>query len=257
MSNVQSQNIITMEKYINKLDILLSHVCKSHGIEHAISVMNNAIEALKYIDILESDKKLVIIAALLHDADDHKFFPSHINKENLRSVMSECGHNDDEIEVVVRMVDLVSASKNGDHIPDDVFEWYVIPRYADRVEAIGLIGIERCYQYNKTVEAKLFDDQTPILITKQEIIEYITENRQRYETYNGNSASMIDHYYDKLLHISHFPIRNKFFDQKCDDSREIQIEFLLYFGSCIQEKNDFTDDDIIKFINKYKYKYST
>lgn len=251
MSNKKSQNIITMKQYIEKLDILLSHVCKSHGIEHAISVMNNAIEALKYIDILESDKKLVILAALLHDADDYKFFPSHTNKENLRSVMSECGHNDDEINIVVRMVDLVSTSKNGDNIPDGIPEWYVIPRYADRIESLGLIGIERCYQYNITTGTKLFDVQTPILMTNKEIIEYISKNIKRYETYNGNSASMIDHYYDKLLHISHFPIRNRFFDQKCDESREIHIEFLRYFGSCIQNKNNFTDDDIRKFIDKY------
>lgn len=43
---------------------------------------------------------------------------------------------------------------------------------------------------------------------KKKIIKYIIKNKIKYETYNGNSAFMIDHYYYKLLHISYFPIKN-------------------------------------------------
>ena len=37
---------------------------------------------------------------------------------------------------------LVSASKNGDNIPKAISNklWMLIPRYSDRLEAIGIIG---------------------------------------------------------------------------------------------------------------------
>ena len=38
---------------------------------------------------------------------------------------------------------------------------------------------------------------------------------------------MIDHYYDKLLRLSVFPIRNPFFDEMCEQKRQPLIDFLL------------------------------
>jgi uncharacterized protein len=243
-----------LNDYIVKLnEIFIRHnVCQSHGIDHAICVLNNAIEALQYINISDNDKKLVCIAALLHDADDYKFFPNNkLEYQNLKTIMTYCKHDDKDINIVLRMVDLVSSSKNGDNIPSDVPEWYVIPRYADRLEAIGLIGIKRCYQYNKTINAKIFDENTPVFASKEDIIKYVNNNKKRYTSYNGTSNSMIDHYYDKLLHITEFPIRNKYFDKCCEELLDIQLNFLLFFGSCINHNNKFTYCDVETFINKY------
>jgi HD superfamily phosphodiesterase len=246
-----------MDQYIEKLNRILidNNVCKSHGIDHAIAVLKNAINATKFISNLSNhEKKLIYIASLLHDADDYKFFKNSDEYHNLKNIMMECENSQDDIDIVIKMVDLVSASKNGDYIPDDVPEWYVIPRYADRIEAIGLIGVKRCYQYNKTINAKIYDKFTPLLQSKQEIINYINdvENKKRYINYNGKSNSMIDHFYDKLLHITYFPIKNDFFDEKCEKSREVLINFLIFFAFCMNRQNDFTYDDIELFCNLYK-----
>jgi len=48
------------------------------------------------------------------------------------------------------MIDYVSASKNGNKIPEEALaepEW-LWPRCCDRLEAIGVIGAVRCYQYS-------------------------------------------------------------------------------------------------------------
>jgi hypothetical protein len=62
------------------------------------------------------------------------------------------------------MINLVSASKNGNNIPIDA-QYYpelLWPRYADRVEAIGKIGIIRCYLYNMhKTNRPLFVESTP------------------------------------------------------------------------------------------------
>jgi uncharacterized protein len=241
-----------MNKYILNLDKILTenNVCKSHGINHALAVLNNAVKATVNSQLSEQDKKLIYIASLLHDADDYKFFKNNDKYFNLKNIMLDCGNSDEEIEIVIKMVDLVSSSKNRDNIPIDIPLWYVIPRYADRIEAIGLIGIIRCAQYNKTINAIIYNNNTPKLKSKEEIINYIMndKNKQRYFNYKGKSASMIDHFYDKLLYTTYFPIKNIFFDLMCEKGREVLLNFLIFFANTLESNKQFTYDDIDLFI---------
>ena len=240
-----------MDSYISILSYIFDkhNVCSSHGIDHAIQVMKNAEEALKYVDIGARERKLVLIASLLHDADDKKFFPDNINFENLVLIMKEHNHDMLDINLVKYMVELVSCSKNGDDIPEDIKDrlWMLIPRYADRLEAIGKIGIIRCYKYTRTVNSKLFTQDTPKPDNIDDIWKYATQ--ERYDLYDGKSVSMIDHYYDKLLRLSVFPIRNVYFDEMCEEKTKILVDFLLYFAKVLAETGDFTYDDVEKFIS--------
>jgi uncharacterized protein len=221
-----------------------------HGINHAKAVMYNAWEALKdYPKLSKNDKLAVLLAALLHDADDGKFFPCHKNNENLKLVLHKKGK--DFVDKIEYMVNLVSSSKNGNIIPDDIKdkEWMLIPRYADRLEAIGLIGIERCLTYNLTISRPLFLSTTPRPKTEKQIWAIATKERYERAIAEKNSgASMIDHYYDKLLYISKFPISNSFFDKECEIRRKPLIEFLIMFG----KTGTITKEEITKFIEDRK-----
>jgi uncharacterized protein len=241
-----------MDQYINNLESILmkKNVCISHGIGHAITVMNNAKNALiseKY-NLNDLDYKSILLAALLHDADDRKFFPDNKNYENLREILKN--ESEHLVTQVITMVDLVSSSKNGDNIPNYVVEkmWMLIPRYSDRLEAIGLVGIERVYQYAKTVNNPLYIESTPKPTTEDEIWEIASENR--YKSYSGSSLSMIDHFYDKLLRASFFPIKNTFLNIESKIRRKPMIDFLLFFGN----KENLSDIEVINFIKDY-YKY--
>lgn len=64
------------------------------------------------------------------------------------------------------MIDLVSFSKNGNKILSQLPEWYYIPRYADRLDAIGLIGLWRCYEYSFRVKNPFFIENTAKPLTK-------------------------------------------------------------------------------------------
>lgn len=243
------------EKYINKLDDILkiNNVCLSHGIQHAIFVMSNAKNCMiankiiindKTIELSQEEYKAILLAALLHDADDKKFFPCNKNYENLRYILE--GENDNLINLVVTMVDLVSSSKNGDRIPDFIKDklWMLIPRYADRLEAIGIIGIERCYKYGKTTNNHLYLPTTPRPINVSEIWNFASQ--ERYDSYTGKSDSMMDHYFDKLIRLTLFPIRNKFLDSECFKRRQPIIDFVLYFSN----KENFTDNDVLNFLKR-------
>ena len=65
-------------------------------------------------------------------------------------------------------------------------------------------------------------------VSEEEVWEIATEIR--YSSYDGNSISMIDHYYDKLLRLSVFPIRNEYFDHICGFRRKPLIDFIILFG---------------------------
>ena len=241
---------INLNKYIDRLNNVLNNnnVSICHGINHAKKVLENATNALKVsnYDLNDIEKEYVLLASLLHDADDRKFFPNNNNNENLRYVLYD--KSEDLINFVIYLVNMVSCSKNGDNIPESVIgkEWQLIPRYADRLEAIGMIGIERCFIYNKNINMKLFLENTPKPKTEEEI--WKIASIERYSKYNGESISMIDHYYDKLLRLTYFPIKNSFFDYECEIRRKPLIDFILKFGN--NEINN--DEDMINYIkNKY------
>jgi len=221
-----------MDTTINDLNKLLAEagVCPSHGIEHAIQVMEhakNALNAFEY-SITETEFDAVLAAALLHDADDRKFFPANDNYQNLRQLLTNANRSPDFIELAVRMVKLVSASANGDNIPEDITDklWMLIPRYADRLEAIGEIGIKRCIKYNKTIQAPDFLPTTPRPQTEEDIVQLSME---RYAAYGGHSQSMIDHFFDKLVAITVFPISNPYFDEETKTRRQPILDYVKYF----------------------------
>mmetsp|Transcript_32037 Transcript_32037/g.46179 ORF Transcript_32037/g.46179 Transcript_32037/m.46179 type:complete len:238 (-) Transcript_32037:23-736(-) len=217
--------------YENRLEALLGahNVCNSHGIGHALEVKKHAFQAIQaeVESLSDENAEAVLLAALLHDADDKKFFPQNDNYQNLRTILSD--RDECFVNLVIEMVELVSASKNGDSIPETIRNrmWMLIPRYSDRLEALGIIGIQRCYQYTVTTKAPFFTPETPRL---KDVESILTEAQKRYPFYNGNSASMVDHFYDKLIGISVFPFKNSYFDVECEKRRQPLIDFLLYFA---------------------------
>ena len=218
--------------HIDRLKEILekNNVSPCHGIEHAKQVMTHAELALDSGNyrITEEQKEAVLLAALLHDADDGKFFKTHTNNENLRVVIGD--KSDEFIEFVAKLVNWVSASKNGDTIPEEAVgkDWMLIPRYADRLEALGMIGVQRCFTYTMNTSAPLYTEQTPRPKTEEELWQIASQ--ERYQAYSGKSVSMIDHFYDKLLRLAVYPIRNPYFEAECKKRIKPLIDFVLKFG---------------------------
>jgi hypothetical protein len=95
------------------------------------------------------------MAALLHDIDDRKYFNSN-NYENARYCLSEAGVTKErDVYSILKMIDLVSFSKNGNIILPEYPIRYYLPRYVDRSEAIGIQGLYRSYEYNMSRAMKI------------------------------------------------------------------------------------------------------
>lgn len=149
---------------------------------------------------LSEDRKLMLqLAALLHDADDHKYFLK--DSENAKLIMEECIKEMDYdgqnlVEDVLMCISFVSASQNGNRIPEiaEKHPELLWPRFCDRLEAIGIIGAVRCYQV--TCERNGFlhvEGSTPRPQSEGELWNLV--DPQRFVEYQkeGKSNSMMDH----------------------------------------------------------------
>jgi hypothetical protein len=135
------------KKYIDSLNhFIIEHnkrnshdisrqIDQSHGLTHALMVLchtENAIQAYNALSsnpIPEEDIIKVKLASLLHDVDDGKYFPDNINYENARLILSDLLPAQD-INDVIQLISWVSASKNGDNIPEECINkpWLLYPR---------------------------------------------------------------------------------------------------------------------------------
>lgn len=210
----------------------------SHGLDHARMVFFHAVLALSKYDnrpgtncITMADKFAVLFAALLHDADDRKYFPSHKNFENARAIMRRVDVDQDVQNAVVRMIRYASCFKNYKFpVEAKMSPWVLIPKHCDRLEAIGWIGVIRAWKYSIETREKLSNPATLRATTRRALWKIAT--RERYDLYleTGRSGSMIDHYYDKLLHLHKEPMHNTYLDN--EKLRRIKpiIRVCLRFG---------------------------
>ena len=113
-----------------------------HGFDHSMRVYRNALRIA--LTEPEADRFIVSIGALLHDADDGKIFQTE-NNANARRFLESRDIRPETAEEICRVVNGVSFSKNGDRRPETI-EGKIV-QDADRLDAIGAIGIARTFAY--------------------------------------------------------------------------------------------------------------
>lgn len=137
--------------------------------------------------IENADMLIVQLAALLHDVDDIKLSPqTHEIKKNAVDFMRSNGLEDKIIASVCSIIDAVSFSGTDSVVPGTIEGKCV--QDADRLDAMGAIGIARTFVYGTSKGRKIYDpDIRPLL----------NMNKEAYRQ-NQNSTS-INHFYEKLL----------------------------------------------------------
>ena len=113
-----------------------------HDAAHTLRVYRNALMIWEKEGT--GDPETVALAALLHDADDHKLFHTE-NNQNARSFLASHGVEAEKTERIIAAVNSVSFSKNRGKRPDTI-EGKIV-QDADRLDAIGAIGIARTFAF--------------------------------------------------------------------------------------------------------------
>lgn len=223
--------MLRVRNSVNKL-FVSKNVCKSHNIEHIDRCYQLLESALHHSisPIPDRDVEIVSLATILHDVDDRKLTDEDSPPNNNSiAILTECEIDKDLIPEVLEVISWVSSSSNGDSIPEKCIEkpWLLYPRHVDRLDALGVNGIRRAYQFTKTIGNPLFLDTTPKPFSKEDIWRIAT--KERYQNYNGKSVSMIDHYYDKLLRLGDFETDNPFLQLTQKDLASPLIDVILAF----------------------------
>lgn len=221
----------------------------SHGFPHVSSVLNHATNAIRcHIPPLSEIEELEVkTAALLHDVDDHKYFKNNKSLENATEIMNKAQISKQSQANIKEMINLVSCSKNGNSVPQKLLEngefFRLIPRWSDRLEAVGAIGVIRCYQYSKENNRPLFSENSPRPQNIEEVWNHAKPERfTKYQTSGGNSEDMISHYFDKLLHVVRPPVeivQNSYLEKTAEIASKEIVELLLRFGKTGQVDEDY------------------
>ena len=133
------QIIDAAKEYIRKL---FAENADGHGPEHALRVYRSALLIAETEP--EANKQIVALGALLHDADDHKLFHTE-NNANTRRFLEEQGVAQETEDRICEAINAVSFSQNKGKRPGTI-EGQII-QDADRLDAIGAVGIARTFAY--------------------------------------------------------------------------------------------------------------
>lgn len=250
----------TFEAAQNIVADVMRNVPKSHNIEHVRNVMNHTQKACDIAKLSEEESLIAILAALMHELDDSKLKKYLISSETARkklqiftkfpiaeSLLLILPTSTTTCYGTLRCISLVSASTNGLSLPYNVSPWEFIPRDADRLEAIGLIGIERTWRYTREEKKPLFCAASPRCITSEQVIKTASDERFQRYCEGQASASMMCHFYDKLLHIHKMSSGNSYMEKEAMARRDIMIDFCIFFGT----HNTMTDDMVLHFLEEH------
>ena len=139
-----------------------------HDAEHTLRVYHNAMMIAQQEP--DCDLETVALSALLHDADDHKLFHTE-NNANARSFLTQHDVEPDKIERICRAINAVSYSQNRGKRPDSLEG--MIVQDADRLDAIGAIGIARTFafggEHGRPLDATIQHFHEKLLLLKDEM----------------------------------------------------------------------------------------
>lgn len=186
-----------------------------HDWWHIYRVWKNAITLCEHEN---ADAFIVQLAALLHDLDDWKFNESGDETPHRAKAWLDSLSIDPSItDAVCRIIMHISYKGAGVENKMDSLEGFIV-QDADRLDAIGAIGIARAFAYGGWKNRPLYDPDSPPTM------------HASFEEYKNSKSATINHFYEKLLLLKDMmntPTAKRISSQR----HEVMVQFLSQFMS--------------------------
>lgn len=171
------RNALDYIKYIFQNDF------SGHDYYHSLRVYRMAV-AIATEE--KADADIVALAALLHDVDDRKLSPQTAkDKVNAVNFMRSQNAPETVVSQVLTILDEVSF-KGTDSVTPSTLEGKCV-QDADRLDALGAIGIARTFAYGGSHQRPLYDPEVPPKLNMNQ------------EAYQKSNSSSLNHFYEKLF----------------------------------------------------------
>lgn len=204
---------LLIENAINYIKEIFKNEFSGHDYFHTIRVYNMA---LKIADEENADTLIVSLAALLHDVDDVKLSPeTSKNKDNARKFLKENNMDGDSINLICEIIDEISY-KGSNSRPPKTLEGKCV-QDADRLDAIGAIGIARAFAYGGNHNRVMHNPSEPPTLN-------MTESE-----YRNHVSTTINHFYEKLFNLKDLmntEIAKKIAEERTEYMKEYIDEFM-------------------------------
>ena len=155
-----------------------------HDWWHIYRVWKNAITICEHE---KADTFTVQLAALLHDLDDWKFNESgDENPLRARAWLDSCSVDTSITDTVCEIITHISYKGANVENKMKSLEGFIV-QDADRLDAIGAIGIGRAFAYGGYKNRRMYDPETK------------PQMHETFEQYKNSKSATINHFYEKLL----------------------------------------------------------
>ncbi|MFT4567573.1 MAG: hypothetical protein ACI9FN_002540 [Saprospiraceae bacterium] len=183
--NFSKQQEVSIQAIISEVKKQLAEAEGGHDWWHILRVWKNAQLICKKEEV---DRYVVELAALLHDIADAKFHDGNedIGPERALRILETYKVGNNTIEHVISIIKNMSFKNSFERRGFDSPEMRVL-QDADRLDAIGAIGIARTFSYGGYKGHPFMDPNiAPI-------------NHDSKASYKQSTAPTINHFYEKLL----------------------------------------------------------
>ncbi len=156
-----------------------------HDFQHTVRVYRMALKLAKNEG---ADQQTVALAAILHDVDDYKLFD--VPPGSTKNAEDFLHHADCDASLIERVCEIIRtlSFKGTDSVACATLEGKIV-QDADRLDAIGAIGIARAFAFGGNRNRVLHDP------------DILPNLHMDNLTYQNNQGTTLNHFYEKLIHL--------------------------------------------------------
>jgi len=213
------KNYIPLLKDIEQyVEDKMKMVDAGHDMNHIYRVLANA----KKINKVEQGNVFLVEAGvLLHDITDEKLFEKEKAEKELNSFLLGLGIKQELSETLFGIINAVSFGAEFDKKKQLTIEQKIV-RDADRLDAIGAIGIARTFHYGGRKNREIFN---------KAIAPQVYQSTKEYR---NSDAPTINHFYEKLLLLKD-KMETNYGKQMAEQRHVFMLEFLEQFYKDVGE----------------------